>query len=87
MLPEHVQMMISIPPRYAVSQVMGFIEGNSAIHLARVYGEHRRNFIGQSVWVRGSFVSAVGRDEAVIRNHIRNQEQQGQRLEQMKLWC
>ena len=69
-----------------MSQVVGFIKGKSAIHLARVYGEHRRNFVGQSFWARGYFVSTVGRDEEVIRNYIRNQEQQDQRLDQMNLW-
>ena len=83
---DHAHMMISIPPKYAVSQVIGFIMGKSAIHLARVYGEHRRNFVGQSFWARGYFVSTVGRDEEVIRNYIRNQEQEDQRLEQMNLW-
>jgi len=83
---DHVHMLISIPPKYAVSQVVGFIKGKSAIHLARVYGESRRNFSGQSFWARGYFVSTVGRDEEVIRNYIRNQEQEDQRLEQMNLW-
>ena len=45
-------MMISIPPKYAVSQVIGFIKGKSAVHLARAYGENRGNFVGQSVWAR-----------------------------------
>ena len=83
---DHVHILISIPPKYAVSQVVGFIKGKSAIHLARVYGEHRRNFVGQSFWARGYFVSTVGRDEEVIRNYIRNQEQEDRRLEQMNLW-
>jgi putative transposase len=83
LMPDHVHMMISIPPKYAVSQVIGFIKGKSAIHLARVYGETRRNFVGQSFWARGYFVSTVGRDEEVIRNYIRNQEQEDQRLEQV----
>nr|WP_294550953.1 IS200/IS605 family transposase [uncultured Rhodopila sp.] len=86
LMPDHVHMMISIPPKYAVSQVVGFIKGKSAIHLARNYGEHRRNFVGQSFWARGYFVSTVGRDEEVIRNYIRNQEREDQRLEQMNLW-
>jgi putative transposase len=85
LMPDHVHMMISIPPKYAVSQVIGFIKGKSAIHLARVYGETRRNFVGQSFWARGYFVSTVGRDEEVIRNYIRNQEEDN-RLEQMNLW-
>ena len=81
-----IHMMIAIPPKYAVSQVVGYIKGKSAIHLARTYGEHRRNFVGQSFWARGYFVSTVGRDEEVIRNYIRNHEQEDQRLEQMNLW-
>ena len=78
--------LISIPPKYAVSQVVGFINGKSAIHLARVYGEHKRNFVGQHFLARGYFVSTVGRDEKVIREYIRNQEEEDQRLEQLNLW-
>ena len=84
--PDHVHMMIAIPPKYAVSQVMGYIKGKSAIHLARVYGERKRNFVGQHFWAPGFFVSTVGRDEAVIREYIRKQEQEEKRLEQMNLW-
>ncbi len=85
LMPDYVHMMISIPPKYAVSQVVGFIKGKSAIHLARVYGERKRNFVGQHFWARGYFVSTVGRDEAVIRAYIRKQEREDQRLEQMNL--
>ncbi len=59
--PDHVHMLIVIPPKYAVSQVIGFIKGKSVIHIARVYGERKRNFVGQSFWARGFFVSTVGR--------------------------
>jgi len=83
---DHVHMMIAIPPKYAVSQVVGFIKGKSAIHLARVYGERRRNFEGQHFWARGYFVSTVGRDEALIREYIKNQEREDQRLDQLNLW-
>jgi putative transposase len=79
-------MMISIPPKYAVSQVIGYIKGKSAIHLARVYGERRRNFVGQHFWARGFFVSTVGRDEEVIRQYIRTQEQEDRRLDQLHMW-
>ena len=82
---DHVHMMIAIPPKYAVSQVIGFIKGKSAIHLARVYGERKRNFVGQHFWARGYFVSTVGRDETVIREYIRNQEKEDQRLDQLNL--
>ena len=50
---DHVHMMIAIPPKYAVSNVVGYIKGKSAIHLARVYSERKRNFAGQSFWARG----------------------------------
>ena len=84
--PDHVHMLISIPPKYAVSQVVGFLKGKSAIHIARVYGERKRNFVGQSFWARGFFVSTVGRDETVIREYIKNQEAEDNRLEQLSLW-
>ena len=83
---DHVHMMISIPPKYAVSQVVGFIKGKSAIHLARTYAERKRNFVGQHFWARGYFVSTVGRDEAAIREYIKNQEQEDKRLDQLNLW-
>ena len=86
LMPDHVHMMIAIPPKYAVSQVIGFIKGKSAIHLAGVYGERKRNFVGQHFWARGYWVSTVGRDEAVIRDYIRQQEQEDQRLDQINLW-
>ena len=86
LMPDHVHMMLSSPPKYAVSQVVGYIKGKSAIHLARVYGERKRNFVGQNFWARGYFVSTVGRDEEMIREYIRNQEKADARLEQMKLW-
>lgn len=85
-MPDHVHMLIAIPPKYAVSQVVGFIKGKSAIHIARVYGERKRNFTGQHFWARGYFVSTVGRDEETIRRSIRHQEAEDQRLDQLKLW-
>lgn len=85
LMADHVHMLIAIPPKYAVSQVVGFIKGKSAIHLARVYAERRRNFVGQSFWARGYFVSTVGRDEEVIRRYIRDQEKEDERLDQLNL--
>ena len=86
LLADHVHMLIAIPPKHAVAQVMGFIKGKSAIHLARVYGERKRNFVGQHFWARGYFVSTVGRDERVIREYIRKQEQEDARIDQLGLW-
>lgn len=86
LMPDHVHMMISIPPKYSVAQVVGFIKGKSAIHLARVYGERKRNFSGQHFWARGYFVSTVGRDEEVIRRYIQDQEKEDARLDQLDMW-
>ncbi len=80
---DHVHMMISILPKYAISQVVGYIKGKSAIHLARVYGERKRNFVGQHFGARGFWVSTVGRDEAVIREYIRKQEEEDKGLDQL----
>ena len=86
LLADHVHMLISIPPKYAVSQVVGFIKGKSAIHLARVYGARKRNFVGEHFWARGYFVSTVGRDKELIREYIKKQEAEDTRLEQLNLW-
>ena len=86
LMPDHVHMLLSIPPKYAVSHVVGFIKGKSAIHMARVYGERKRNVVGQHFWARGFIVNTVGRDEEAIRAYIRAQEKEDQRLEQMNLW-
>jgi putative transposase len=72
-MPDHVRMLSSIPPKHAVSQVVGYIKGKSAIHLARVYGERKRNLVGQHFRARGLFVSTIGRDEKAIRAYIRHQ--------------
>jgi putative transposase len=85
LMPDHVHMMISIPPKYAVSQVVGYIKGKSAIHIARTFGERKRSFVGHHFWARGYFVSTVGRDEEVIREYIRRQDHEDRRVDQLKL--
>jgi len=85
LMSDHVHMMISIPPKYAVSQVIGFIKGKSAIHIARIYVGRKRNHVGQHFWARGYFTSTVGRDEQVIREYIRHQEAEGRRIDQLSL--
>jgi putative transposase len=86
MVVDHVHMLISIPPKYAVAQVIGYIKGKSAIHIARNYLGHRRNFTGQHFWARGYHVSTVGRDEQVVREYIKAQEKEDRRLEQLNLF-
>jgi putative transposase len=85
LMADHVHMMISIPPKYSVAQVIGFIKGKSAIHIAREFAGRKRNFVGQNFWARGYFVTTVGRDEEVIRQYIKQQERDDQRQEQLRL--
>ena len=85
LMPDHVHMLISIPPKHAVAHVVGFMKGKSAIHIARTFMDRKRNFVGQHFWARGYFVSSVGRDEAVIRRYIREQEAEDKRVDQLNL--
>jgi len=82
---DHVHMMISIPPKYSVSQVIGYMKGKSAICIARTFAGRKKNFVGQHFWARGYFVSTVGRDESVIREYIRAHEREDQRQDQLGL--
>jgi putative transposase len=85
LMPDHVHMLMSIPPKYAVAHVVGFIKGKSAIHIARTFMDRKRNYVGQHFWARGYFVSTVGRDEATIRRYIREQESEDKRVDQLNL--
>ena len=86
LLGDHVHMLISIPPKYAVAQVVGFIKGKSAIHLARNFGGRQRNFTGCNFWARGYYVSTAGRDEEIVRRYIREQQAEDKRVEQLKMF-
>ena len=85
LMPDHMHMLLSVPPKHSVSSVMGFIKGKSAIHIARVYAGRRRNFVGQHFWARGYWVSTVGKNEAAVRQYIQDQEKEDKRLEQLGL--
>jgi REP-associated tyrosine transposase len=82
---DHIHMCVSIPPKFAVSGVIGYIKGKSAISIARNFMGRSRNFTGESFWARGFFVSTVGLDEEAVRKYIREQEQEDERLEQLNL--
>jgi len=84
---DHVHMLLSIPPKYAVAQVLGYIKGKSAIHIARTYLGRRQNFTGQHFWARGYYGSTVGRNEAAIREYIRRQQAEDQRLDQLEIFA
>ena len=84
--PDHVHMMIRIPPKYSVSHVMGYIKGKSAIRMARDFMGRHQGFKGYHFWARGYFVSTVGIDENTIREYIRDQEKNDQKLDQQRLF-
>jgi len=83
-MPDHVHMLLNVPPKVAVSAVVGYIKGKSAIHVARHFLKRQRNYAGQSLWARGFFVDTVGRDTEKIRRYIRDQEVEDQRLDQLE---
>ena len=83
---DHVHILLSIPPKYSVSQVVGFIKGKSAIAIARNYMGRRKNFTGQSFWARGYYASTVGKDEEAVREYIKHQEEEDRRIEQLSLF-
>ena len=84
LLSDHVHMLISIPPKHSVAQIVGYIKGKSAIHIARVHFQRGRNYVGHHFWARGYFVSTVGRDEKAIREYIKHQEKEDQRQENLR---
>ena len=86
MVSDHVHMLISIPPKYAVAQVIGYIKGKSAIYIARNYLGRKKNFTGQHFWAKGYHVSTVGRNEEAIRKYIKEQEAEDRRLDQLQMF-
>ena len=86
LLVDHVHMLVSIPAKYSVARVVGYLKGKRAIHIiARALADRSRNFVGQHFWARGSFVATVGRDEQVIREYIQQQEREDRRLDRLPM--
>ena len=85
LMKDHVHMCLSIPPKYAVSNVVGYMKGKSAIAIARRFKGKQRNFNGEHFWARGYYVSTVGLDEEMVREYIRNQENNDEKRDQMSL--
>ena len=83
---DHLHVMISVPPKYSVSQIVGFIKGKSAIQIARNFVGRKKNYVGQNFWARGYYVSTVGKDENIIREYIRRQEEEDKRLDQLSMF-
>lgn len=85
LMPDHVHICLSVPPKYAVSNVVGFLKGKSAISIARRFMGKTRNFTGENFWARGYFVSTVGLDEEMVRAYIRDQEKEDEHYDQLRL--
>ena len=85
LMADHVHMLLSIPPKYSVAEVIGFLKGKSSIWIAQNIERKAKNFTGHKFWARGYFVSTVGRDEEAIRAYIRNQELQDRQMDQLAL--
>jgi putative transposase len=84
-MPDHVHMLLNVPPKLAVSSVVGYIKGKSAIHVARHFLKRERNYAGQRIWARGYFVDTVGRDTETIRRYIAEQEKEDRRIDQLEM--
>jgi len=86
LMPDHVHILLSIPPKYSVAQIVGFIKGTSAIQITRNFQGRKKNFVGQNFWARGYYVSTVGKDEDAVRAYIQHQEKEDKRLDQLNLF-
>ncbi len=71
---DHVHMVLSIPPKYSISMIIGFLKGKSAILIHRELGETKHGLYGKNFWARGYFVSSIGADEEVVKEYVRKQE-------------
>jgi putative transposase len=82
---DHVHMVISIPPKYSVANVIGYIKGKSAIYIARTFAGRKRNIVGEQFWARGYYVSTIGKDEQKVKEYVKRQQAEDARIEQLRL--
>lgn len=75
MVQDHVHMLIKIPPKHSIAQVVGYIKGKSAIAVAREFSGKKQNYSGEKFWARGYAVSTVGFNEVEIRQYVKLQKQ------------
>ena len=73
-LPDHIHLLLSVPPKYSIENTVGFLKGKSAIRINRDLGKVKGSLYGRVFWSRGYCVSTVGLDEAMIKKYIQNQE-------------
>ena len=83
---DHIHLVLSIPPKYSISETVGFLKGKSAIKIFDMHTELKRRYWGRHFWAKGYCVSTIGLDEEQIREYVRLQMHNDQKIEQLKLW-
>ena len=86
LMPDHIHLLISIPPKPAVASLLGFVKGKSSIWGAQNIANKKQNLVGHKFWARGYYVSTVGADETTVRAYMENQESEDQRLDELSLF-
>ena len=82
---EHIHMLVSIPPKYSVSQIMGYLKGKSSLMIFEKYANMKYKYGNRHFWCRGYYVDTVGRNKKVIEQYIRNQLQEDYAEEQLSI--
>ena len=82
---DHIHMLVSIPPKYSVSQIMGYLKGKSSLMIFEKYANMKYKYGNRHFWCRGYYVDTVGRNKKVIEQYIRNQLQQDYEEEQLSI--
>ena len=82
---DHIHMLVSIPPKYSVSQIMGYLKGKSSLMIFEKYANMKYKYGNRHFWCRGYYVDTVGRNKKVIEQYIRNQLQQDSEEEQLSI--
>lgn len=85
-MPDHVHMLISIPPKQSISTIVGFLKGKSSIWVAQNIANKQKNFAGHKFWARGYFVTTVGVNEEIVRKYVQNQESDDKKLDELNLF-
>ena len=83
---DHIHLVLSIPPKYSISETVGFLKGKSAIKIFDMHTELKRRYWGRHFWAKGYCVSTIGLNEGQIREYVRMQMHHDQKIEQLKLW-
>ena len=82
---DHIHMLVSIPPKYSVSQIMGYLKGKSSLMIFEKYANMKYKYGNRHFWCRGYYVDTVGRNKKAIEQYIRNQLQEDQSYEQLSM--